>query len=161
MLTPSPFTGSCICVPASPAAQVWAVQELVRPLEVAHLIRRAPRRVLPIWWTSVNGVARNLTHLVYQADPPDCDRWCSPAETIDRGGGDCDDLSIFAASCLLHDPALTVHVVIGDGHMWVEGRDRLGGFLLECTTGTIHRGRRLRGYEPQARVILTGTRRAA
>lgn len=91
--------------------------------------------------------------LRYIADPDGCDLWGPPVATRMRRGGDCDDLSAFALSILsaMHTPA---SMIVGflcregrcEGHAWVEGRDRLGGFLLEATSGVLHRHARPSRY---------------
>ena len=85
--------------------------------------------------------------LCYITDPRACDRWCAPAETLRRGGGDCDDFAILGVS-LLRALGVPAFVIVGrtcDGsgcawHAWVEGRDRRGRFHLEATSGALVRG---------------------
>lgn len=106
-------------------------------------------------------IRRDLEHgaLQYEADPPDCDRWCSPARTLARGKGDCDDLAILAAS-ILRAGLTSAAVVTGHycgrdgciGHAWVEGADERGWFLLEATNGSLFRVARPETY--QAQLIL-------
>lgn len=92
--------------------------------------------------------------LRYVMDPPARDVWTAPRETIRRGYGDCDDMSLLAAS-LLRAMRRTSDVVVGHmcrdtgciGHAWVEGNDEKGFFHLEATTGAILRLRPA-GYYP-------------
>jgi transglutaminase-like putative cysteine protease len=74
--------------------------------------------------------------------------WVSPTQTLQRGGGDCDDLSSLALSLLYAMGLRSADMLVGtycggqlcDGHAWAEGRDRSGHFLLETTNGTLLRG---------------------
>lgn len=149
--------GDCLCVGSSPADRCRAIQELIRPQEVAHLIRRVPLHQLPADHTLARSVARYVaTELVYVPDPPNCDLWCSPARTLHRRRGDCDDFAIFSASALLAgrvDAAVIVGLVFvrgaWRGHAWVEGVDHLGWFLLEATSGTVYRRERPSTYIAQ------------
>jgi transglutaminase-like putative cysteine protease len=87
--------------------------------------------------------------LRYFSDPPHCDRWSSPARTLARRGGDCDDLAILAAGILLRSRLKSTFVVVGSvwngrtwmGHAWVEGEDDEGPFLFEATSGHTQRTR--------------------
>jgi hypothetical protein len=90
--------------------------------------------------------------LAYIPDPEGpLDFWCSPETTLYRGGGDCDDLAVLAASILIaagFAGKLVVGAYHGEGHAWVEGRDERGAFLFEATSGDIFRGRAPRAYVP-------------
>lgn len=152
---------ACRCVSLTPLERCRAVQNLVRPDEVAHLVNVVPRRWPPSNHSLPRSVAlwlqfKRLTgEVAYMPDPEWCDRWCSPAETLDRRGGDCDDLAILATS-LLWAGGVAAGVVVGhhcndfvcDGHAWVEGHDERGWFLLEATTGTLVRKARPTAYTP-------------
>src|SRR5258707_2520946 len=145
---------SCRCVSVSHVDRCRAIQELVRPEEVAHLLRWYPRTRLPANSTLSTRLAHWLRsrihggHLMYWPDPDYCDEWCSPAVTLRRGYGDCDDFAILGASMLLAAGA-SCHIVTGyycngiecTGHAWIEGRDEGGPFLLEATSATVHRRR--------------------
>jgi transglutaminase-like putative cysteine protease len=84
----------------------------------------------------------------------DYDRWGRPLETFRRGGGDCDDLAIVAAS-FCRAMGVPMYVVVGlmcqglacDGHAWIEGQDEGGWFLLEATSGQLTRGGLPGGYQ--------------
>jgi hypothetical protein len=140
--------------------QCGAARDLVRPDEVAHLVvdcllpqrRWSPPRRLP----RANYVALWLREqfragaLRYIPDPtgPNRDYWCSPSATFARGGGDCDDLGIVACSMMRVTSAawLVVGTFNGEGHLWVEGLDELGWFLIEATSGALYRGNRPAAY---------------
>ncbi|KFA90878.1 hypothetical protein Q664_25765 [Archangium violaceum Cb vi76] len=140
----------------SPHAQRQAIQRLIRPWEVAHLVRTVPLGYLPVNHSFTENVAGWFQEgeLQYIADPSGpFDYWCSPAVTLDRKGGDCDDLAIFGAS-FLRRGGVKASVVVGSlwsngtwgGHAWVEGSDRFGWFLLEGTSGGLYRGQRPAWY---------------
>lgn len=153
--------GGCQCVALTSTARCAAIQQLVRPHEVAHLVTRVPRVFLPVDHDFPASVAAWLDgrlqtrQLRYAPDPPACDRWCPPSETLWRGSGDCDDLAILVASMLLAGGVHHVDVVVGHhcsrqvcgGHAWVEGADDAGPFLIEPTSGSFHTSRP-DGYEP-------------
>lgn len=139
--------GHAQCVGATFQERCDAIQKMVRPHEVQHIvskIRCASGRHLLIgnlteWWQDEMRAGR----LRYTADPDDCDLWSAPSLTLALGAGDCDDLAIVAASVLI---AGGDHASVGVGHLlkqgqslghaWVEGWDRDGRFyLFEATTG--------------------------
>lgn len=132
------------------SAQRIAARHLIRPHEVAHLIRTLERWELPSRAPGAKQVSRHLRRsakrLRYIPDP-ERDIWQSPAQTLARGGGDCEDLAILSVSLLRH-VALCAHLVVGqvwqnrrwNGHAWVEGRDSQGWYLLEATNGDVVRG---------------------
>jgi transglutaminase superfamily protein len=143
--------------------QARAVHHLVRPSEVKHLYQRDEygRLLLPIdvtlavstWLkTSLGGA-----ELLYIPDNNQYgyDTWCSPARTLYRRGGDCDDLAILVVSTLLTG-RVRAKVVIGYlvnddgwmGHAWVEGHDQYGWFLFEATNGEVYREQRPDVYVP-------------
>ncbi len=164
--------GTCLCVREKNEGRRRAVLTLVRPDQVRRLFRSkfpwepvTPAPAMVASWlrrSFANGTLR------YIPDPPDCDRWCSPAATLELGGGDCDDLAILGASMLVAAGELPA-VVIGRhcagltcaGHAWIEGRDARGGYLLEPTTGELHRGRRPLAYKADLAVIPNPLRRVA
>lgn len=142
----------CRCVGPTFIDRCVAIRQFVQPDDVAHLIRW--RRQTPFDWNqsragSISNWFQNqfsAGKLRYIADPIDCDQWGRPALTLARGGGDCDDLAILAASfCRAMDVPMAV--IVGrlcnrgrcEGHAWVEGEDEHGWFLLEATNGTITR----------------------
>jgi len=148
--------GACRCTDFSFEDRCTAIKQLISPEEVQHLwypwVPTSPSSSPP---NAPIEVARFLQQsfaegrLRYIDDPAHCDAWCSPAVTLERGGGDCDDLAILAAS-LLEAAGLVSWVVTGfvqtedgpAGHAWVEGHDEDGrGYLLEATTGDIYLGR--------------------
>ena len=151
----------------APTTVAWqsGVSALLRPNEARALAVRALAFQQGGGIPPANAVGRALTGLVYIPDPSTADLWQSPAATLQHGGGDCEDLSILAASALTA-LGIPVDVVIGDvwngrawsRHAWVEGDDRNGGFLLEATTGAVVRHTRPDSY----RVITrAGTLRVA
>lgn len=90
--------------------------------------------------------------LRYIADPEGpLDFWSSPKTTLERGGGDCDDMAVLGAS-ILRAAGLVGRVVVGTlggaGHAWTEGCDDQGPFLLEATNGDLCRWQRPIGYLP-------------
>lgn len=159
-MTQHPITcGDCYSVKPSPEDWCAAAARVIRPAEVAHLIRWVPR--LPPAWSSAANIASYFQtafkrgDLRYIPDPKEFDLWCSPRMTFARGGGDCDDLTALAVS-ILHAQGIEAHMATGvfcngskcDGHAWVEGRDEQGWFLFEATAGEVHRYRP-RGYDLQ------------
>jgi hypothetical protein len=86
------------------------------------------------------------------AGPENAEVWCSPAATLQRGGGDCDDLAIVA--CAMARVRARARIVTGTvgpdngGHAWVEGRDDFGWLLIEATNGEVIRGQRPSDYRP-------------
>jgi Transglutaminase-like superfamily len=152
-----PCCASCECVLATPQARCDAIQRLIRPGEVAHMVRAVPH------WNIVDSVGAWLRNQYaarvfrYQADPANCDRWCTPAQTISTGRGDCDDWAIVVCS-MLHARGVAADFVAGHlcrngdsgGHAWVEGRDHQGWFLIEATTGNVIRTGRPASYIPHA-----------
>ncbi len=139
-------------------SQFLAVQSLVRPEEVRHLIRwTPPSRVVTFQPQPFAGqTARWLQgklergELSYIADPNGfLDYWCAPGLTLRRGGGDCEDLTLLIVSLLIAG-GVQANVAIGTagggGHAWVEGVDAQGGFVIEATTGELHRHWRPGGY---------------
>lgn len=140
--------GTCLSVDTDDASRVAAIKCLLRPDEVTslwHVGRRARVAEPPIQVASWLKFQFNARALAYRADPIYTDRWCSPATTIARGFGDCDDLAILAASLLLAKN-VNAWVVIGTvtngqgrfGHAWVEGNFQDGDpFVLEATSAAL------------------------
>jgi transglutaminase-like putative cysteine protease len=142
--------------------QCRAARDLVRPEEVAHLIvdlvvvpphpwlqpQRLARADFVALWLREQFAKRTLRYI---PDPtgPNCDYWCPPSTTFARGGGDCDDLAILACSMMRVTSAawLVVGTWNGVGHVWVEGVDELGSFMIEATSGAVYRGIRPPGYK--------------
>ncbi|MCA9680129.1 MAG: hypothetical protein H6708_27670 [Kofleriaceae bacterium] len=149
---------SCWCVEVTSEHRCNAIQDLVRPDDVIHLFRR-PLRHPVIQHALANRVAGWMQRafrrgaLRYIPDPEGCDMWCPPALTLQRRGGDCDDLAILAASVVLAGGG-DCDVIVGhfcdgrgcQGHAWVEGVDERGAFLLEATTGALYRDQVPAGY---------------
>ena len=134
--------------------QCAAIRQLIRPNELiaeAHEVR--------VWAVSL-GVSlaeaialwfRNST-LAYVADPQFGDVWQSPRRTLFRGGGDCEDFAILAAS-LFRAMGVRANVVLGwfNGryHAWVIANDpNVGVVSLEPQGGRIVRGGWIPGYTP-------------
>jgi hypothetical protein len=125
---------------------VQALSVLVQHAEVRHLIvpgglppGSGPQAVSD--WLRGKLVRRELQYFrdgVF-------DRWQSPSATLVRRGGDCEDLTILAASLIRWDCGSDAYFVFGthngQGHAWLEGYDRLGWFLIESTSGLLHRHR--------------------
>lgn len=159
---------SCFVVPQSLMAQVGRAQQLIRPNEIQHLVVEAsPCQALfgplpPLADRVSQFFKARFAYRVlrYERDPEGMDLWCSPAATLKRGGGDCDDLGLLAAS-LFYAAGLPVHVIIGtinnEGHLWVEGKDEAGYFWFEATSGDVLRNlwvaRNGLGYSPT--VVVT------
>jgi hypothetical protein len=140
------------CVPLDFESRCAAALELIRPEEVRHWIS-----VLPPGYAAPAPFADQVAlrmrqefaagRLRYMPDPPSCDRWSSPAETLRRGGEDCDGLAILVTSLLAWGTArcefVVGHLCDGwqacGGHAWAEGIDEAGWFLLEATSGALHR----------------------
>lgn len=147
----------CECVLTTHQAHCDAIQRLIRPEEVKHLVPHLyPSQVVRLtgqWFQKhfTSGV------FSYQADPKGCDLWCPPSETLAKKTGDCDDWAILVCS-ILHSKGISADVVVGDlyqngksgGHAWVEGEDTSGPFLFEATTGEVIRGKRPKDYAPKA-----------
>jgi transglutaminase-like putative cysteine protease len=150
----------CRQVSLSARERYQAIRELVRPWEVAHLwLPRRPHRSprpstadeVAAWFRWMFRVGK----IRYIPDLAGPDIWCSPSATLEREGGDCDDLSILAASSIeSRNHRLVVNIAIGNlctdlgciGHAWVEGIDEDGWFLLEATSGELFRRKRPRDY---------------
>lgn len=133
-----------------------AVQRLIRPWEVEHLIDRSGPSVWEVihrptfaekmaqWFKGEFASYR----LSYRSDPSAFDVWYSPGTTIRRRAGDCEDLTLLGVSIFLAAGSFA-HVAIGTvwdgasfgGHAWIEGEDEKGFFLLEATSGELHRYR--------------------
>lgn len=140
------------CRLVGPRDRARALADLIRPSEVAWV----PQLLGGIAFAEEVGAWMRRT-FQYKPDKPLRDVWCAPAVTVDRGGGDCDDLAILGCSVLLAG-GLEAVVRTGTidqgrgpvGHAWVEGCDALGWFLLEATSGTVYRCERPVGYEALA-----------
>jgi transglutaminase-like putative cysteine protease len=101
------------------------------------------------WWFRSERASGRLEYIPDPEGP--LDFWCSPETTLERGGGDCDDLAVLGASIILSagwPGRVVVGTHEGQGHAWVEGRDERGWFLLEATNGDLLRNWRPRAYVP-------------
>ncbi|MCS7050722.1 MAG: transglutaminase-like domain-containing protein [Thermomicrobium sp.] len=163
--------GLCISLPPTPRNQCLAIQHLIRPHEVEHIVHCIYQTYGHRSKSIADSIATWLKStfrrggLRYISDPLSFfprDLWCSPAKTLERRGGDCDDLAILVVS-LLQAAGVPARVVLGDvltgtafePHAWVEGADEYGRFLIEPTDGRIWRiwDRWPLGY--RARIALT------
>lgn len=139
----------CIPVPSSFHDRCAAIRQVIRPGDVIHYASAGLAHAHQRHANEVEAIACYLRHqlgLVYIADPKHRDFWCPPLETIRRGGGDCDDFSILAAS-MLRAAGYRADVVLGwwrqskrrGYHAWVAGVARCGRcrFVLEPQTGEI------------------------
>lgn len=149
----------CLRLRPTPAEQYTAIQRLLRPWEVEHLVvwyRRpcsypmAPNSLAVASWLQEHLEAEVLKYIPDPRFPRQTDYWCSPGATLRRKGGDCEDLAILAVSLLLvggvDAVVVTGRIWIGDewaGHAWVEGQDERGFFMIEATSGSFYR------YRPQ------------
>lgn len=136
----------CTRVGGSFLERCAALRSLVRPREVYTHAAAASRHAQHCHDSPTEGVACYLRRLDigYTGDEP-ADNWCSPAMTLRRGEGDCDDHSILAAS-LLRASGVRADVVLGwmrqpgrrpGYHAWVVGSDPLFGFFsMEPQSGT-------------------------
>jgi len=149
----------------------FAVRHLVRSDEVAHFInyngsyldfRTFAEKVAD--WHASRFVRRETQYI---SDGP-WDAWQSPAATLARRGGDCEDHTILVLSMLAHDPSVAAQFIVGElwtgrtwgGHAWVEGQDASGGFLIEATNGKLLRVRP-EGYRVGQVITTSYGRRAA
>lgn len=143
-----------IQVDADDRSRLRAVQQLIRPEDIGHLItREAAPAVSGATFTDrvADWLASQIQagHLVYRRDPLFRDVWQRPRFTLLQGGGDCEDLAFVVLSLLVHE-GITAQLAIGQlitpsgavGHAWVEGDDASGGFLIEATSGNLHRHQR-------------------
>lgn len=149
-MTQSFHTKLWLHVPSDIYSRILAIQALVRPHEVASLVRpRYPWEQLPPLADQLGSYLRERAkqwQIRYLPDLGYKDIWQSPAFTLWRGVGDCEDLSILAAS-ILKQAGVKVSVYVGEvlvndtwsGHAWVEGEDEAGPFLLEATNGEVFR----------------------
>ena len=138
----------CIPVRSTFAARCSAIRQVIRPGDVTHYAAAGLAHAHHRHANEVEGIACYLRQLglVYIADPQRRDFWCPPLETIRRGGGDCDDFSILAAS-VLRAASYRADVVLGwwrqpkrrGYHAWVVGVARCGRcrFVLEPQTGEV------------------------
>ena len=155
--------GECVWVRPLVESFRRAIERVVRPAEAEGLAIHLEEVwcCTPLTFASVVGwwliQARKAGRLIYIPDPAGpLDFWCSPKSTARRGGGDCDDLAVFAASTLLaagRPTTVVVGTLFGSGHAWCEGYDEAGWFLLEATSGDVHRWSRPIGYEPNPALL--------
>lgn len=157
-------------------SQYHAVQQLVRPWEVAHLINHNPSPLVVLLSPPFADQVANWLRdsfatgaLAYQLDPSGfLDYWYAPAATLRRGKGDCEDFSLLALSMLV-EGGVSSELAIGTvwtgsqavGHAWIEGEDSQGAFLIEATSGQLHRTWRPAEYKLHWRIAPKLTRRAA
>lgn len=138
----------CLPVHSSFVARCAAIRQVIRPFDVAHFAGAAIAHAHARHAKEVEGIACYLRQLglVYIADPKHRDFWCPPLETIRRGGGDCDDFSVLAAS-MLRAAGYRADVVLGwwhqskrsNYHAWVVGVAKCGRcrFVLEPQNGKV------------------------
>lgn len=100
-------------------------------------------------WSTYPTTRRCTAALRYIPDPDHCDLWSRPMVTLQRRGGDCDDLGIVTGS-FCRAVGLYAEFVVGmlrqrgvnrGVHLWVEGVDEWGFYLIEPTTGCYYRER--------------------
>lgn len=135
------------------SSRYQAVQALLRPAEVQPLFRPGTlaERMVPVPERIGTWMCRMFATnaLRYMRDPAISDWWQAPSYTLQRGGGDCEDLALLALSMLkLQEvPAVLVTGTChGAAHAWVEGRDPSGAFLVEATSGQVFRHVRPASY---------------
>jgi len=151
------------CVPSSFNDRCLAIRDYVRTEDVQHLLgpirehAKQPGHTLICavsnWMCMALNVHRTLRYI---PDPKGCDFWSRPAVTLQRRGGDCDDLGILNGT-LCRALGLYAEFVVGmlshNGvergvHLWVEGQDARGRFFfMEATTGQ-HMHVRPADYKP-------------
>jgi len=139
---------TCLPVRTSLPARCTAIARLIRPQDVSAHAQQGLRHGHTCHRNNqVEGIACYLLglQLRYIADPKRRDYWCPPLATLERGGGDCDDFSILAAS-LLRAAGIRAEVVLGwwrqrggrGYHAWVAGMLSCGcRFALEPQTGEV------------------------
>lgn len=152
----NPLKRNSLTVPPDDESRYTAVQELTRPDEIESLLR--PPTITDLFTPFIERVARwhqarlQAGILSYLPDPATRDIWQSPAQTLKRGGGDCEDLALLLLSVLEHqqiEAVLSIGTFYGRGHAWIEGRDAISGFLIEATTGALVRRQRPLGYHAE------------
>lgn len=129
----------CLLIPAGVGSFQAAARELVRPEEALGVWSR-----FAVSFESLGGFvaeSRKAGTVRFIPDPKgQLDRWCTPAATLARGGGDCDDLAILCVSAL-RAAGNRAWIVVGwrgrESHAWVEGHDKDGAWLLEATSGQV------------------------
>lgn len=138
----------CIPVRANFDARCAAIRQLIRPDDVTDYAAAGLAHARDCHANEVEAIACYLDRLGlgYIADPERRDSWCPPLETIRRGGGDCDDFSILAAS-VLRAAGYRADVVLGwwrrpkrrGYHAWVAGFAKCGRcrFVLEPQNGQV------------------------
>lgn len=146
---------SCLVLPPTLEAFGRAAAELVRPYEVSHLVLSPASPEQVGHWIASQRRNGGLHYIPDQTrtleDGRPSDHWCSPAATLERQGGDCEDLSILAVS-LLRASGLEAWVCVGwrhrrtvagtsarrESHAWVMGQRHDGDpFFMEATTGRV------------------------
>ncbi|MCB9717011.1 MAG: transglutaminase domain-containing protein [Myxococcales bacterium] len=138
------------CIPVGPslAARCRAIRQVIQPGQVRDYAEAALRHNPWRHRNAVDAVACYLLQLklVYIADPARRDNWCPPRVTVQRGGGDCDDFAVLAAS-MLRAAGAHADVVLGwwrqpsgrGYHAWVAGVSTCGvcRFVLEPQNGQL------------------------
>lgn len=139
---------TCLIVPSTLDARCLAIQQVIRPWDVSSISAAALVHAPARHPNEVEAIACYLRRLSlrYIPDTKRSDVWCTPLATLQRGGGDCDDFSILAAS-VLRAAGAQADVVLGwlrktgrrDYHAWVVGTARCGRchFVLEPQNGKI------------------------
>lgn len=131
-------------------SRALAVSQLVRPEETVGLVVGSRVEAVANWLYA----ARKSGRLRYLPDPRRADTWCSPAAFLASSEGDCSNFAILALS-ILRGLGIDAVAVVGrrgrgrrSGHVWIEGQDASGWFLLESTNGEVFRGTYPRLYKP-------------
>lgn len=139
---------SCITIQTTLKARCRAIPHLIHPHDVLAYARAGLMHAPGRHSNAVEAIACHLRslRLTYIPDRKGSDSWYIPLATLRRGGGDCDDHSILAAS-FLRAVGARADVILGwlrkpgrrGYHAWVAGVAPCGRcrFVLEPQNGRI------------------------
>lgn len=159
-------SGTQWCAPSNIHGWMRGARVLLRPEEVSHLFPMVLTNLGRLAAGDAVAVAMQVLlggYLRYERDPQSCDTWRSPRRTLMLTYGDCEDLAGVVGSLLIGigiEATLVVGWWHGEGHAWIEGHDAQGWFLIEGTSGKIHRWYRPTDYAPVSFVTRFGARAA-
>lgn len=134
----------------------YAFNQFIRPEDVSHIAwqlrPRASSRQQAIS-LAFDYVTSNIRYKRDHHIDTRVDLWQFPYETLQKGTGDCEDMSFLLASILMQLELYYVRVVLGTlkgrGHAWVEVYDGYQWFILDSTSKKMHplSKRETLGYE--------------